>query len=105
MVEGTIPHFEGRPVDATIVKMSGQVPLDEALSETVLHMDDAVQLISMFRVVGVQHKVDEKSGQLVRVQILKPVEAALQPIDATNPDDEGIVRALPYTPAPQGDDA
>lgn len=102
MVDGTIPHFEGRPVDATIVKMSGQVPLDEALSEVVLHMDDAVQLISMFRVVGVHHKVDEKSGQLVRVQVLKPVEAALQPIDQTNPDDEGIVRALPYTPSQNG---
>lgn len=99
MVEGTIPHFEGRPVDSTVVKMSGQVPLDEALAETVLHMDDAVQLISMFRVVGVDHKVDPKTGQLIRVQILKPIEAALQPIDATNPADEGIVRALPYSPA------
>lgn len=96
MVDGTIPHFEGRPVDSIVVKMSGQVPLDEALAEEVLSMDDAVQLVSMFRVVGVRHEVDEKSGQLVRVQILKPVEATLAPIDAGDPNDHGIVRALPY---------
>lgn len=99
MVDGTIPHFEGRPVDGIAIKMSGQVPLDEALSEVVLGMDDAVQLISMFRVVGVYHKTDEKTGNLIRVQILKPVEAALTPIDGTDPNDDGIVRALPYTPA------
>jgi hypothetical protein len=98
MVEGTIPHFEGRPVDATVVKMSGQVPLDEALNETVLGIDDAVQLVSMFRVVAVYHKVDDKTGNLTRVQVLKPIEAALKPIDESDPNDEGIVRALPYTP-------
>lgn len=103
MVDGTIPHFEGRPVDGTIVKMSGTVPLDEALDEVVLGMDDAVQLVSMFRVVKVGHEVDSK-GRLIRVQTLKPVEAALQPIDSTNPADDGIVRALPYTPSQDQDD-
>ncbi len=100
MVEGTIPHFEGRPVDGVKIVMSGSVPLDEALSETVLGMDDAVQLVSMFRVVGVRHDVD-KDGKLIRIQVLKPVEAALAPIDATDPNDDGIVRALPYTPQAQ----
>ena len=102
MNDGTIPAFEGRPVDSTIVKMSGSVPVAEALGDVVLGVDDCVQMVSMFRVTGVFHKVDEKSGNLVRVQVLKPVEACLKPIDDTDPNDIGVVRALPYTPSTGG---
>lgn len=89
-----IPQFEGRPVDHTMVKVRGAVPLDD-LNDVVLGMDDCVQMISTFRVVGVDHTVDEKTGNLVRLQTLKPVEMALHPFDANDPNDEGIIRSLP----------
>lgn len=89
-----IPAFEGRPVDHAVVKMSGTAPLDD-LCDIPLSIDDCVQMISMFRVIGVDHKVDEKTGQLVRVQILKPVETALHPLDPSDPSDDGIIRAIP----------
>lgn len=89
-----IPAFEGRPVDHTVVKMSGTTPLDD-LEDVTLSIDDCVQMISMFRVVRVDHQVDDKTGKLIRVQTLKPIETALQPLDPNNPDDDGIIRAIP----------
>ena len=96
MNDHTIPAFEGRPVDATLVKMSGSVPMDD-LNDLVLSVDDAVQMTSLFRVVAVHHQMDAKTGNLTRVQVLKPVEAAIQPIDPSDPKDDGIIRAIPYT--------
>lgn len=89
-----IPSFEGHPVDATAVKVKGTAPLDD-LIDVVLGVDDVVQMISQYRCVGVWHDVDEKSGLLIRVHALKPVEMALLPIDPTDPNDDGIIRALP----------
>lgn len=89
-----IPAFEGRPVDHTMVKMVGSAPLDD-LDDVVLSIDDCVQMISMFRVVDVNFKVDEKTGLLIRVQTLKPVETALHPLDPQDPTDDGIIRAIP----------
>lgn len=90
----TIPAFEGHPVEGTLVKMSGSAPLDD-LDGTVIGVDDVVQMISQFRCTGVYHRVDDKSGNLVRVQVLKPIEMALAPIDPNDPNDTGIMRALP----------
>jgi len=89
-----IPDFEGHPVEATVMKMSGAAPLDD-LNDTVIGVDDVVQMISQFRCIGVFHKVEEKTGALVRVQVLRPVEFALCPLDPSNPDDDGIIRAMP----------
>lgn len=89
-----IPHFEGRPVDHTQVKVSGTAPMDD-LNDVVLGIDDAVQMVSTFRVVDVNHKVEEKTGNLVRIQTLKPVEMALHPFDTSDPSDDGIIRAIP----------
>lgn len=90
----TIPAFEGHPVEGTIVKVTGSAPLDD-LDGQVIGVDDVVQMISQFRCVGVHHRVDEKTGNLIRVQVLRPIEMALAPIDPNDPDDTGIVRALP----------
>lgn len=89
-----IPPFEGHPVEATIMKMSGAAPLDE-LADTVIGVDDVVQMISQFRCIGIDHKVDEKTGHLIRVQLLRPIEFALMPIDPSDPNDDGIIRAMP----------
>ena len=89
-----IPAFEGHPVDATIVKVTGTAPLDD-LTDVVLGVDDVVQMISQYRCVGVSHAVDEKSGLLTRVHHIRPIEMALAPLDPSDPDDDGIIRALP----------
>lgn len=91
-----IPAFESHPVEGTMVKMSGAAPLDD-LDGTVIGVDDVVQMISQFRCVAVHHKVDEKTGNLIRVQVLRPIEMALAPINPDDPDDTGIIRALPQS--------
>lgn len=89
-----IPHFEGHPVDATTLKISGVVDGAD-LTDVVVSVDDVVQMLSQYRVVGIYHRVDVKTGRIVREQYLRPVEVALVPIDPTDPDDDGIIRALP----------
>lgn len=91
MVPEPIPHFEGHPVIGSTVKMSGAMPQTE-LDDVVLGVDDVVQMISLFRCIGVQHKVDEKTGNLIRVHTLKPVEMVLYPTNPNEPD-SAIVRA------------
>ena len=100
---GYIPQFEGHPVEGTVVKMSGAAPLDD-LSGEVIGVDDVVQMISQFRCVAVHHKVDEKTGNLVRVQVLRPIEFVLNPIDPSDPNDNGILRALPAARPTPGDE-
>lgn len=89
-----IPAFEGHPVDATVVKVSGTAPMDD-LIDVVLGVDDVVQMITQYRCVGVSHAVNEQNGLLTRVHHLKPVEMTLAPIDPSDPNDDGIIRALP----------
>jgi len=91
----TIPAFEGHPVDGTVIKFASGMDSDD-LSDIVVSVDDVVQLISQFKVIGVNHKVDPKTGAIVREQVLKAVEVALCPIDPSNPEDDGILRALPH---------
>ena len=88
-----IPAFEGHPVNATAIKMSGAITLDD-LDGEVVYMDDVVQMISQFRCVGVRHEVD-KNGEITRVQILRPMEAYLYPFDPSDPNDTGVLRATP----------
>lgn len=90
-----IPAFEGIPVEATEVKMSGAAPVQEELEGTVIYYGDLVQMTSHFRCVGVHHREDNKTGKLVRVQVLRPVLMALTPFDPTDPNDTGIMRAQP----------
>jgi hypothetical protein len=89
-----IPDFEGHPVDATTLKISGTVDGND-LSDVVVSVDDVVQMLSQYKVVGINHRVDPKTGQIVREQTLKIVEVALAPINPSDPNDDGIMRALP----------
>lgn len=82
-----IPAFEGHAVDATVVKISGSSPLDD-LVDTVIGVDDRVQLLATYACVAVHHEID-KNGNLIRVQVLKAQEMALAPF---GDDDEGILR-------------
>ena len=88
-----IPAFEGRPVNAVAIQVKGTAPLDD-IQGTPLSIDDRVQMLSIYTVTGVHHSVDPKTGDLVRVQTLKPVEMHLMPFDENDPNDDGIIRAL-----------
>lgn len=89
-----IPDFEGHPVDATTLKISGLVDGND-LTDVVVGVDDVVQMLSQYKVVGINHRVDNKTGRIIREQTLKPVEVALVPINPNDPNDDGIIRALP----------
>lgn len=89
-----IPAFEGAPVQETTVKISGRSEIEDVES-TVLSTDDRVRLVGEYRVTSVRHYVDEKTGNLVREQTLKPLNITLCPWDPSDPNDNGIVKARP----------
>ena len=72
-----IPAFEGKDVATTKVRMSSTLGLD--FQNTVLHTDDVVFLVVEARVTGISHQVNERSGELERVQTLKAIDVTLHP--------------------------
>ena len=92
-VQRPIPAFEGRVVDGVRVKISGSAPVDDL--DEVLSVDDRVLMLAEYRVVGVRHIVDEQTGNLIREHVIKPIRMDLHPWDASDPQDRGIVRAIP----------
>jgi hypothetical protein len=91
--EPPIPMFEGRPVDAAVVRITGSMPTDE-LPEVIISVDDRVRLVGEYRVVAVRHYVDPKTGGLVREQVLKPLVVNTIPWDPSDPNDDGVIRVL-----------
>ena len=58
-------------------------------------LDDLIRAVGVFRVVKVNHYVN-KAGDVIRQQIIAPVEDLIVvPFDASNPNDDGVVRARP----------
>lgn len=91
-VKPRLPLFEGRAVDQSTVAIRGATPMDE-LDDVVISVDDRVRLVAEYKVVGVRHYVNT-DGDLVREQVLKPLRAQLTPWDPSDPDDDGVIRAL-----------
>ena len=93
---GTTPDlmFEGAKVSATEIKISGAASIDTH-GELKVTMDDIIRAVGVFRVVKVNHYVN-KAGDVIRQQVLAPVEDLMVvPFDASNPNDDGIIRARP----------
>lgn len=87
-----IPLFEGHPVEGgTAIKLSGAIPMDE-LDGVVIGIDDVVQMVATFRCVNVHHNTNG-DGQLVRIQVMRPLMMDLHPFELGK--DDGIKRALP----------
>ena len=89
-----IPHFEGREVNAVSVKIVGAMPTDALPENMIVSVDDRVRLVGEYKVVSVRHAVDPKTGDLVREETLKPLLVDLIPWDDTDPQDDGIIRAI-----------
>ena len=93
-IPGDLPEFERAKVSSTEIKISGACSI-ETHGELQVSLDDLVRAVGVFRVTKVNHFVN-KSGEVVRQQVLAPVEdLVVVPFDAANPTDDGIVRARP----------
>lgn len=86
-----IPMFEGKPVEATRLKVTTMARSGLDI-DAVLHMDDIIHVVVEARVSGVSHQVNEATGSLVRHQTAKVITAQLVPWDLDNPDDQGVLR-------------
>lgn len=82
-----IPFFEGKPVDASALRITSSNVLD--LHDAVLHVDDIVQIVVEARVNDVGFKVHEPTGRLVRVHSAKAINAYIKPY---GDEDDGVVR-------------
>ena len=91
-VQSPFPMFEGRHVDAAHLRIAGTTPLDE-MGDVVVSVDDRVRLTAEYKVVGVRHYVDPRTGDLIREQILKPLFVELAPWDPSDPKDDGVIRS------------
>lgn len=90
MSEPEIPLFDGKPVAATRLKiMSATQGLE---IDSVLRMDDIIRVVVEARVSSVDHKVNERSGDLIRHQTARVISAELVPWNAEDPQDEGVLR-------------
>lgn len=97
----SIPPYEGHPVSQTAVRVTGKL-ITEDLQGVVLRHDDVVQVMTQYRVVGVHHDIDDKTGEMVRVQIIRPIEMVLAPYDPSDPQDIGILRSPVIRGLPAG---
>ncbi len=87
-----LPRFEGRPVHQAKIRVSGtvKVPLDDI----VISVDDRVRLVGEYRVTGIRHYVDDATGDLVREQIIRPLDETIM-LSPWGSDDDGVIRARP----------
>jgi len=92
--QAPIPAFEGRVVDQVSIKIAGTMPTDDLPEDLVVSVDDRVRLVGEYKVVGVRHYADPRTGDLVREQVLKPIFVNTIPWDESDPKDDGVIRAL-----------
>lgn len=81
--------FEGKPVEGTRIKINSATQGLEI--DTVLRMDDIIRVVVEARVSRIDHRVNERTGSLVRHQEARVISAELIPWDAANPDDHGVL--------------
>lgn len=75
----TIPHFEGKEVEFTAAKITSVAGLE--IDDEVWKVDQYVRMVVECRVVAVDHKVNEKTGKLGRVHLLKAIDSKVVPWD------------------------
>lgn len=75
-----LQKFEGEEVHGLRAKLSSTTNLE--LGEDPHRLDETVRMLVTGRVVRVDHVVDERTGQLIRVETFKIVEALEVPWDA-----------------------
>lgn len=86
-----IPMFEGKPVAGTSLKITSTAALD--VGDLVLKVDDIIRITVDARVSAVHHNVNERTGDLFRVQTVRPLSVEITPWNPEDPNDSGIFRA------------
>jgi hypothetical protein len=76
----TLYQFEGKNVKATAAKITSVAGLE--IDDSVWRVDQYVRMVVECRVVAVDHKVNEKSGVLARVHLLKAIDSKVLPWEA-----------------------
>lgn len=84
-----IPEFEGKTVHGTRLRVMSAMNLE--IDDRVLRTDQIVRLVVEGRVNQISHKVDEKTGELMRIQSVKAMDVTFVPWDLTNPSDTGVL--------------
>lgn len=69
----TLPTFEGKEVEFTAAKITSVAGLE--IEDAVWPVDHFVRMVVECRVVGIDHKVNEKTGKLGRVHMLKAIDS------------------------------
>ena len=72
---GTLPTFEGKEVEFTAAKITSVAGLE--IDDAVWPVDHYVRMVVECRVVGIDHKVNEKTGKLGRVHLLKAIDSTV----------------------------
>lgn len=85
-----VPMFEGKPVSATKLKITSTAGLD--VGDRVLKVDDIIRILVDARVSQVHHNVNERNGDLERVQTAKALAVEIVPWNADDPKDTGVWR-------------
>jgi hypothetical protein len=68
-----IADFEGAPVHFAKAKVTSAAGLE--VGDKILKIDDKVVLVLELRCTGVEHKVDQNSGKMTRLQTLRAIDA------------------------------
>ena len=85
-----IPFFEGKPVTTTKLKVTSTAGLD--IENRVLKTDDIIRIVVEARVAGVNHVVNERSGEMERVHTAKALTVEITPWNSSDPEDTGVFR-------------
>lgn len=90
-----IPDFEKAKVAKTLIRIQGTTDID-TYDDVTVSLDDRLRAVGEFRVVAVRFIVDKKTGDVVREQIIAPVDPLqLVPWDPSDPNDKGVLKARP----------
>ncbi len=89
-VQPPFPMFEGKDVKGLGIKIT-QLSQMNSPDMPVFRVDDRLRVVGVFKCIGVRHYTD-KNGDLIREQIVVPVELEPCPWDPTDPNDDGVAR-------------
>ncbi len=85
-----VPDFEGKAVAGTRLKLTSASNLE--CDDAVLHHDDIVRVVVDARVTNISHPVNERTGEMERVQTLKALDVQIVPWNPNDPTDTGVFR-------------
>lgn len=78
---GDIPFFEGQMVNFTKASFTSGSNLE--IEDKVFRTDEIVQFVVEARCAGINHKVNEKTGDLERIHSMKVIDVLPVPYEIT----------------------